>query len=134
MTRGRRADAPIVLLVEDEPNMWLKIFRVLETAGYAVWRAADLSEALKVLNVLPVQLVLSKAALPRGDASTLLTAIRRQPRHATLPVVLMSAPGDVRGDVDAPTFVARPGETGRLLDMVRSQLGRSEDPAEPAAI
>ncbi len=83
--RGRR-----ILLVDDEP-LQLELGRVrLEAAGFTVETAADGAQALEKASLTPPDAVLSDALMPHVDGFRLCAEIRRNPRLAHVPVVLVS--------------------------------------------
>jgi CheY-like chemotaxis protein len=116
-------NAPTILIVDDDPDMRLYLRGCLrglgETAGPVI-DAADGVEALRRVRADGVGLVISDVALPRLDGLGLRGAIRGDPRHARLPVLLISGELEVTlppGPADA--FLAKPFNARELLAAVR---------------
>jgi two-component system chemotaxis response regulator CheY len=90
-----------ILLVDDQPPMRELVRTQLRALGYggatsSIRQATDgknalyiMEEALKVY--LPVQLIISDWEMPVMSGLEFLKAVRADPRHATIPVVLLTA-------------------------------------------
>jgi two-component system chemotaxis sensor kinase CheA len=86
--------APNLLVVDDQFTVRELQRSILETAGYHVETARDGLEALRRLARDPaVDLVLTDVQMPEMDGFELLRAIRREPAHHALPVVLVTSMG-----------------------------------------
>ena len=81
--------APIILIVEDNPEVRCWLCEVLQREGYVTLSAGDGREALNLLDTSNVGLVLSDLEMPGMDGRELLRRLRAHPKHAKLPVVLM---------------------------------------------
>ena len=87
------ADAPLVLVVEDNPDM--NTF-ITETLGrhYRVITAFDGQEGLsKALAVRP-DLILSDVMMPRMSGDQMVAALRRHAKMADVPIVMLTAKAD----------------------------------------
>ncbi|MDR2450197.1 MAG: sigma-54 dependent transcriptional regulator [Candidatus Accumulibacter sp.] len=107
-----------VLIVEDDPNLREAVCDTLELAGQAAVSAPGGEEALRLLETRTVSLVVSDVRMMPMDGIALLKEIRS--RHAHLPVVLMTAYGDVDRAVEAMRagacdFLLKPFEPRALL-------------------
>jgi len=86
--------APNVLVVDDQFTVRELQRSILETAGYRVQTARDGREALeRILGDADIDMVLTDVQMPEMDGLELLTAIREQPEHASLPVVIVTSQG-----------------------------------------
>lgn len=90
-TSAARPVARRILLVEDAPTTRMLEQNILEAAGYTVLPCSDGEEAWRVLEVEAVDAVVSDVEMPRLDGFGLTERIRRAPRLARLPVVLVTA-------------------------------------------
>ena len=93
----------------------------LELAGYTVIAAADGSEALVVMQRRRVGLVVSDIQMQPLDGLGLLREIRQL--HAQVPVILMTAFGDIESAVaamraGASNYLPKPFEPASLLEQV----------------
>jgi CheY-like chemotaxis protein len=123
------ADAPTVLIVDDERSLRLYMARVLEDDGYAVLEAANGLEALSLLDdpqAENVRLVITDVLMPGMDGMDLATHLAG--RTPSLPVLFISGShslSDVPGPLLPKPFLPadlrelargllRPGLSGRL--------------------
>jgi CheY-like chemotaxis protein len=83
---GRR-----ILLVEDNDINREIAGELLGMAGAVVEHAADGREALAMVAALPYDLVLMDCQMPVMDGYEATLELRRDPRHAALPIIAMTA-------------------------------------------
>jgi two-component system chemotaxis sensor kinase CheA len=108
--------SPRVLVVDDQYTVRELQRRILGAAGYDVITARDGREALELLAVeAEVDLVLTDVEMPVLDGLGLLEALRADPAHASLPVVIVSSRG---GEEDK----RRGAEAGADAYVVKSQF------------
>lgn len=124
-----------VLTVEDSANIRRLIAYNLKRAGYEVLEAADGKAAVKVLQQHVPDLIILDIRMPEMDGFQLLELMRRYPKAAAIPVVMMTAlsqPADVDralklGVVD---YLVKPLDPTLLISKVRTILHEHEG-AEP---
>lgn len=86
---------PLLLLVEDEQDTASLVKLIMEGKGYEVLHAADGSEALdKIALMPPPSLVLLDIQLPDVDGVTILETIRATPDWQNVPVIMLTAVSD----------------------------------------
>jgi two-component system response regulator HydG len=88
-----RKGKPTILVVDDEAAALSGLEKLLRSEGYRVATARDGQEALERLDEEVPDVVVSDLKMPRLDGFGLLAAIRE--RDATLPVIVVTAYGDV---------------------------------------
>jgi two-component system, response regulator FlrC len=115
-------EALSILVVDDDAALRDAISMILESAGHRVKLAASGPEALTELESNNFNLVISDLRMDPMDGLTLLANIRA--KHAQLPVLLMTAFGDVDKAVAAMRggacdFLMKPFESAVLLENVR---------------
>ena len=121
--------APRVLVVEDNADMAALLERVLG-AELQVVIVARVDEALARLADPPPDIVLSDVLLPDGSGYDVLSAMRKQRRLDGVPLVLISALGDVDQRVrglaaGADDYVAKPFAPEELVSRVNGSLSRA---------
>ncbi len=122
--------APLSVMVVDDALMVRELQRsILERGGYTVRTASDGAEALGMLAELPADLVVTDVEMPNLDGLHLIQSIRRHPRLANIPVLIVSSHGSdedhQRGlDAGADAYIVKTSfdEVG-LLSAVSRLLG-----------
>jgi CheY-like chemotaxis protein len=112
-----------VLLVEDDEDIRAMMAMVLELDGFQVTEAADGIEALRLLRENPPPyLVLLDLMMPGLNGADVLQRIRRDPRLAHLPVVVVSGDSNARKLADrlgADACLFKPVDVRTLLEVAR---------------
>ncbi|CAK0770979.1 two-component system, sensor histidine kinase and response regulator [Gammaproteobacteria bacterium] len=85
---------PLILLVDDDPNMRLLMKRVLLRAGLLVAEAEDGDAALTACAELHPDLVILDVMMPRLDGFQTCIALRKQSSNAHLPILMMTGLDD----------------------------------------
>jgi CheY-like chemotaxis protein len=80
-----------VLTVEDSDNIRRLVAYNLKRAGYEVLEAADGKQAVKVLQKIVPDLIILDIRMPEMDGFQLLELMRRYPKAAAIPVIMMTA-------------------------------------------
>jgi signal transduction histidine kinase len=116
-------EAPLVLVVEDEPQMCTLLQDLLEPAGYRVECATDARSGLARIAAGGVDLVLLDRMLPGGDGLELCRQVRARETDLYLPMLMMTALSgrDARLEgfaAGADDYIAKPFDTQDLLDRV----------------
>lgn len=127
-------DRKLILTVEDAPNIRRLVTYNLQRAGYDVVEAADGRAAVEVLQRVIPDLIILDIRMPEMDGFQLLELMRRYPRAAAIPVVMLTAlsqPADLDralqlGVVD---YLVKPLDPAVLLSTVARVLrgGRRGD-------
>ena len=80
-----------LLLVDDDPNVADMIRQLLEDSQYHIEVAEDGLSALEKIDASPPDVVLLDLMLPRLDGFGFLERLKQDPRHAGLPVIVLTA-------------------------------------------
>jgi CheY-like chemotaxis protein len=124
-------ETPTILIVDDDPDMRLYLRGCLRGLGESAGRvivAADGVEALRRVRADGVGLVISDVVLPRMDGTALRQAIRGDPVHAHLPVLLISGQPEAAFPTSPDdAFLAKPFNARELLAVVRRLLNLAGD-------
>lgn len=117
-----------ILTVDDSASI-LQVQRlVLAGAGYDVIQASDGQDALAKLNGTPVNLVLTDLNMPRLDGVGLIRAIRANPVHRLVPVIMVTTEskdskkqeGKAAG---ATGWIVKPFTPEQLIAVVKKVIG-----------
>ncbi len=116
-----------VLVVDDEPNIVLSIEFLMQQAGFDVVTAEDGESALESVAETPPDLILLDISLPGISGFDVLEQLRNDPRHARLPIIMLTAHGrEVEKEkglaLGADEYVTKPFSTQALVEKVKSLL------------
>jgi DNA-binding response OmpR family regulator len=122
--------APVVLVVDDDPNVADVVQRYLEREGFGVEIARDGHAALEQALRRPPDLVVLDLMLPGIDG---LEVCRRLRALAPVPVVMLTARGDeadrvIGLDLGADDYLAKPFSPRELTARVKAVLRRARGP------
>src|ERR1700716_4751699 len=123
---GRTALAkPIVLIVDDEPDLLELVSLTLSRMNLETRTASDVGTARRLLKTEKFDLCLTDMRLPDGDGLDLVAWI--QQNRADLPVAVITAHGNVESAVRALKlgafdFVSKPLDLGVLRKLVGSAI------------
>ena len=121
------------VLVVDDDTVFCEIMReILQAQGFRVHLAYCVEEALKILEMLPVDLILTDVMMPEVDGLWLIRRIRSRWWTETIPTIVVSArvmPEEVEAArcAGADAFVPKPFSIPQLLGTIDAALapGRS---------
>jgi two-component system response regulator PilR (NtrC family) len=131
------ANKPLVLVVDDEPDLIELVSLTLSRMNLATDSAGDLAGARSKLNERHFDLCLTDMRLPDGDGLDLVAWI--QEVHAHVPVAVITAHGNVESAVRALKlgafdFVSKPLDLGVLRKLVAKAIKLADRRGAPAAL
>ncbi len=116
-----------ILVVEDNPQNLKLTTIILEGAGHRVTPARDADEAARALEGALPDLIVMDISLPGRDGYELTRELRRSPRTAEVPILVLTAlamPDDARKAYAAgcTAYMTKPIRRAMLLEHVGSLL------------
>src|SRR5690625_7922686 len=112
-------ERPLILYIEDEPDLCEDVADELKEAGYSVVLACDGEQALQCLAALRPDLILCDITMPRMSGYELLQALRQTRLDmADIPFVFLTVQTDPRQLVDGK----RAGADDYLIKLVEFAL------------
>ena len=125
-----------VLTVEDSDNIRRLVAYNLKRAGYEVLEAADGKQAVRVLQKIVPDLIILDVRMPAMDGFQLLELMRRYPKAAAIPVIMMTAlsqPQNVDralklGVID---YLVKPLDPKQLVAKVKEALSGESREGQP---
>jgi putative two-component system response regulator len=122
-------DKEIVLIVEDNSDMRSGLKSILSFEGYRVHTAAHGAEALKLLETLLPDLIISDISMPVMDGFTLFKHVRSRPAWVTIPFIFLTVRGEREDQIagrglGADDYLVKPLSRDELLTAVRARLSR----------
>lgn len=129
MPGSPRLDGVVILVVEDDPDSRELAKRVLENQGASVIAAGTGTEALRIVEKTPPDVLLSDIWLPEMDGYTLMEKIRRLDHKKPIAAAAVSAYTSVeaRHQSMAAGFqfhISKPLDVTELLMKVAILAGR----------
>ncbi len=117
-----------VLLIEDEANIAEALRFILSRDGWAVSVVSDGALALAEVGRLLPDLVILDSMLPGMSGLEILLALRGDPANAALPILMLTAKGQLRDREAAEragvtAFMSKPFDNSEIRAMVRDLLG-----------
>ncbi len=117
---------PLVLVLDDDPDLRAMLVLVLQRAGYEVAEAANVTEALDIAwNTIP-DLVLVDIMMPGADGLNFVSVFRAtaSPEVRDVPIVALSSLDlaewrEKAREAGCNEFIAKPIMPDELIEVVR---------------
>lgn len=92
------ADAPLILLVDDDPDFLAIVRMLLESRGYRIACCSDPRHAWERLVAEPPALVITDLMMSQLDSGfSLARRIKEDPRYRSLPIIITTAASSQMG-------------------------------------
>jgi len=123
---------PLILIVEDQPQLLRALQINLRARQYEVLTASTGREAMAVAAASPPDAMILDLGLPDVDGTTVIVAFRGWSRAPIIVLSGRTSPGDKIGALDAGAddYVTKPFAMGELLARLRAALRRDEEAAK----
>ncbi len=119
---GKPARGPLVLVVDDDPQVREVVRINLELEGYAVREAANGEEGLAALEEEAPDLILLDVMMPQVDGWEMLRRVQERHGVGSIPVVMFSGQLDVGSEAaerGAQGFVGKPFDLRALIEQTK---------------
>ncbi|WP_397568359.1 sigma-54-dependent transcriptional regulator [Schlesneria sp. T3-172] len=126
-----------ILIIDDEPAICWSLKERLADQGHRVQTASTIEAAKEILATFTPDVIVLDVRLPGEDG---LTAIPRfQQSHPTVPIVVMTAFGDLQTVVEAMNrgafeYLVKPFELSDFLAVIERALQTASQPTPTAAV
>jgi CheY-like chemotaxis protein len=117
---------PVVLVVDDHPELCRMVRFAFEREGFRVFEAADGRAALELMHEVTPMVIVLDVDMPRMDGWGFRAAQRALPGLRDVPVVLFTGGGPAvppSPELAPSAVVPKTAGVNRLLAAVRSVLG-----------
>src|SRR5438270_13506002 len=127
-----------ILIADDKATSRELLRTVLEHQGYHVMEAADGEEALQRGRAEAPDLILLDLQMPRRTGYEVLSELRKNPRHASLPIIALTASA-MQGDRERALaagftgYLAKPVALVHLREEVQRLLQTGSDGTDSPA-
>jgi DNA-binding NarL/FixJ family response regulator len=120
-----------LLIVEDDPAIALALADHFESERYGVLSSSTGESALEMLHHYHPHLVIADITLPKMDGYELVRNMRMLPAHRLLPIILLTARGQVEDRVrgyqlGCDVYISKPFDLLELSAVVRNLLDRAQ--------
>jgi two-component system, chemotaxis family, chemotaxis protein CheY len=117
-----------ILVVDDSATVRQQVGLALKQAGYTVLEASDGIEGLAALDKGGISLVICDVNMPRMTGLEMLEQVRRDPRHISLPVVMLTTEGhpalvERAKKAGAKGWIVKPFKAELMLSAVGKLVG-----------
>jgi len=130
---------PEILIIEDEKDIVESLEYSLKKEGFKVSKAYDGLNGLRLAEEKVPSLVLLDLMLPGADGLEICRRIKKNPKTAAVPVIMLTAKGSetdkvVGLEVGADDYIVKPFSMKELIARVKTIMRRYEKPAEKPPI
>ena len=124
---GKPARGPLVLVVDDDPQVREVVRLNLEMEGYTVREAGNAEEGLAAVDDDAPDLILLDVMMPQVDGWEMLQQIHEHTGVGAIPVVMFSGKVDERSAVEAESrgaqgFIGKPFDPRSLIESTKQLL------------
>jgi excisionase family DNA binding protein len=119
---GKPARGPLVLLVDDDPQVREVVRLNLEMEGYAVREAGNAEDGLAALEDEAPDLILLDVMMPQVDGWEMLRRVQERHGVGSIPVVMFSGQLDAGPEAvqrGAQGFVGKPFDLRALIEQTK---------------
>ncbi|HSI54732.1 MAG: response regulator [Ramlibacter sp.] len=120
----------VIIVMEDDAGTRTLVASVLKKDGHEVLTAEDGEQGLELLESCKPDLIISDVQMPGMNGFQMLAALRAQPAHASVPVILLTSLQErahmrIGMTTGADDYITKPFRPGELREAVAAQLNRS---------
>ncbi|MBU1660090.1 MAG: response regulator [Chloroflexi bacterium] len=121
-----------ILVVDDNAQIRQVIVKYLQIENYITYQARDGQAALKSLNTIRPDLILSDINMPLMNGIELYKEVRKNPQWVTIPFIFLSSndsPEDIRmgRDLGVEDYLTKPIDPDDLTHTINARLLRSAE-------
>jgi two-component system cell cycle response regulator len=129
--RQPRRRQPLLLVVEDDKRIVRICENVLSAGGYQIIGAGDAEAAIRFMAQETPDLIILDLMLPGMDGLEFLAKLKGEPSHSDVPVIILSALGDLKTKVKglqmgADDYIVKPVSSLELLARVKANLRKRD--------
>jgi len=127
VAKPTRRKLPLVLVVEDDPDLGDAIVSYLKDEGLDAKLARDGDQAMRLVDDLSPQAMILDLMMPRRDGFSVLRELRADGRITKLPVIVVTAIFGLSErlyatELGAADYVTKPFALDELLDRVKAVM------------
>jgi len=136
MAQGKGTEAPVLMVVDDEPELRALLADYFSRNGFTVRAAADAAEARGLVDLAPPDLAVLDVNMPGENGLSLARWLRQT--HPRIGILMLTTAGEavdriVGLELGADDYMPKPFELRELLARVRAVLRRTAPEPEPGS-
>ena len=114
-------NAPLVLVVDDDPQAREQLQHMLAGEGFRIATAATGAEGLRLARELLPAVITLDVIMPHMDGWSVLTSLKSDPRLADIPVIMLTTAHseDLGYALGAAEYLIKPLEEDRVIAVVK---------------
>lgn len=118
----------VALVVDDSMLVRYTVCRFLQDRGFAVEAAANGKEALKVLERVQPDLIVTDMQMPQMSGSELITVLKSKPQTSNVPIIVVTgrASGFSEGDKRANFSISKDIDVDTQLEKALAVIDGTE--------
>ena len=124
------ADAPLILVVDDEPSLRSYLEQVFENEGYRTLTALDGAQALELAKLHKPDLITMDVLMPRMNGEEAVARLRDDDILRDIPIVVISVVRE-RDELGGDAALGKPVDEDQLLETVAGLLFPASGHARP---
>jgi DNA-binding response OmpR family regulator len=119
----------LIIVMEDDASTRMLVASVLKKDGHEVLTAEDGQQGLQLVGPRPPDLIISDVQMPGMNGFQMLAALRADPAHASIPVILLTSLQErahmrIGMTTGADDYITKPFRPGELREAVAAQLNK----------
>ena len=120
------------ILIADDDEVMLQIIRsvISRGKGFLLFFARNGKEAIQIKEKNKIDLVITDLMMPYANGFEVISAFRRDPETAGVPVVIVSSIGNEEAVIEgfklgADDFIQKPIQVGEFMSRINRLLAKS---------
>jgi len=126
-------DAPLVLVVDDDPGVRKLLMQILEEEGYQVCTAENGRDGLEKARLFKPDLITMDLMMPVMDGREAINQMRQEPELCGIPIVVVSVLPDSES-AGGVASITKPIDEQTLIETVDSLLKRKVRSPKPCIV
>jgi len=116
-----------ILIVEDEPSILDSLDFILNRAGWSICAVTDGDAAIAAVGEHAPKVLVLDVMLPKKSGFEVLKHLRAQPSTKDLPILMLTAKGQIQDrriaeELGANGFVTKPYSNNEVVEAVRQLM------------
>lgn len=120
-----------LLIVDDEKIYQMMVYHAVKSMGFEIEVLGDGAAALEAAQANPPDLIISDVMMPKMNGYEFVRRLRRNPRFANTPIMILTAQAELSDKLEAfeagaDDFMTKPFEPAELLARLSVLVRRAE--------